>query len=99
MDGEKLTVILNGKRWTIEFSNLGPSMWGKCNPPDQPNKKIHIHSQIKSQEKLLEVLIHECTHATQWHLDESFVETFARDIARTIVRLARLGIIRLTEET
>ena len=35
----------------------------------------------------MEVLIHEMLHAAGWHIDESFVEQFASDAARTLWRL------------
>jgi hypothetical protein len=59
---------------------------GDCDPPNQPNKEIRISSALRGEERL-EVLIHELVHAAGWHIDETFVERFARDAARAFWRL------------
>jgi hypothetical protein len=74
-----------GKRWHLRFA---PNMAvrGDCEPPTQPKKAIRIASSLQGEERL-EVLLHELLHAAGWHIDESFVERFAADAARTLWRL------------
>lgn len=74
-----------GKVWRLRFSpNLANR--GDCDPPHQPGKEIRVSSTLRGEE-LLEVLLHELVHAAGWHLDESFVERFAADVARALWRL------------
>lgn len=83
-----------GKVWRLRFA---PNMAnrGDCDPPTQPGKEIRISSALQGEERL-EVLIHEMVHAAGWHIDETFVECFARDTARN---LWRLNYRRSDEET
>ena len=50
---------------------------------------IYIDPKLPERERL-EVLIHELLHAAYWHLDESEVESTARDMERI---LRKLGVI------
>jgi hypothetical protein len=59
---------------------------GDCEPPDKRGKEIRISSSLRGEQRL-EVLVHELLHAAGWHIDESFVEQFARDAARTLWRV------------
>lgn len=78
-------VALLGKRWRLRFApNLANR--GDCDAPTLPNKEIRISSALDGEE-LLEVLVHEFTHAAYWHLDEEYVEKFAKDVARELTRL------------
>jgi hypothetical protein len=74
-----------GKRWRLRFA---PNMTnrGDCDPPDQPDKEIRVSSALRGEERL-EVLIHELLHSAGWHIDEEFVERFARDATRALWRL------------
>ena len=45
-----------------------------------------MSSSLRGEERL-EVLIHELVHAASWHIDETFVEQFARDAARALWRV------------
>ena len=80
---ERVTIL--GKRWRLRFA---PNMAnrGDCDPPTQTNKEIRISNELRGEERL-EVLIHELVHAAGWHIDESFVERFGRDVARILARL------------
>lgn len=80
----RLVKIL-GKVWRLRFPLL-TAQRGDCDSPDQKNKEIRVSSSLKGEERL-EVLIHEMVHAAGWHLDESFVERFAADVARALWRL------------
>jgi len=74
-----------GKLWQLRFA---PNMAnrGDCDQPDQRGKEIRISSSLRGEQRL-EVLIHEMVHAAGWHIDETFVERFAKDAARALWRL------------
>lgn len=80
-----MRVQVLGKVWQLRFA---PNMAnrGDCEPPDKRGKEIRISSSLYGEQRL-EVLIHELLHAAGWHIDESFVEQFARDAARTLWRV------------
>ncbi len=71
--------------WNLRFA---PNMAnrGDCDTPATANKEIRISSSLKGEERL-EVVLHELVHAAGWHIDEEFVEQFARDAARVLWRL------------
>lgn len=80
-----IRIKILGKLWRLRFA---PNMAnrGDCDPPQQAGKEIRISSALRDEERL-EVLIHEFVHAAGWHIDETFVEQFARDAARALWRL------------
>jgi hypothetical protein len=80
-----MRVKVLGKVWQLRFA---PNMAnrGDCEPPDKRGKEIRISSSLRGEQRL-EVLVHELLHAASWHIDESFVEQFARDAARTLWRV------------
>lgn len=60
---------------------------GDCDSPDTKGKRIRISKSLPPREEL-EVIIHECLHAADWHKDEdSWVAPVADDIARLLWRL------------
>ena len=60
---------------------------GDCDPPTAKNKTIRISNKLPEREEL-EVTIHECLHAADWHKDEvSWIEPVADDIARLLWKL------------
>ncbi len=80
-----MRVKLLGRVWNLRFApNLANR--GDCDPPDVSKKEIRVLSTLTGEERL-EVLVHEMVHAAGWHLDEAFVERFARDAARALWRL------------
>ena len=88
-----MRIQMLGKRWRLRHApNLAAR--GDCDPPTQPRKEIRILSTLRGEEQL-EVILHELVHVAGWHLDESFVEQFAVDAART---LWRLGYRRSTKD-
>jgi hypothetical protein len=81
-----MQVRMLGKRWRLRLvPNLGANR-GDCDPPERPGKEIRIAAGLRGEERL-EVLVHELVHAAGWHIDEAFVERFARDVARVLWRL------------
>ncbi len=81
-----------GKRWNLVRKSLGYSsdghhIDGKCDPPDKANKCIYIGTHVKDADEL-ETVVHEVLHAAAWHvLDETFVETTAKDLSRLLWKL------------
>ena len=58
---------------------------GSCSRPDKAPREIKIRGDLAGR-RLLDVLIHELTHAANWHIDEDHVNRFASDVARTLTR-------------
>lgn len=59
---------------------------GSCSgPDDKPGNTIKIRDDLRG-ELLLDTIIHEMLHATNWSLDETHVDRTASDIARTLKR-------------
>jgi hypothetical protein len=80
-----LRVKLFGKYWSLNFvPNLGKK-WGDCSAPDQPKREIRIAAGLRGQQ-FADTLIHEMIHASQWNLDEDFVEQLASDMARVLCK-------------
>jgi hypothetical protein len=83
-----------GRFWQVRFvPNLASR--GYCDPPDKAGKEILVWQGVKEDEELMEVLIHEFTHAADWHKDEEWVEQFGVDLARF---LTRMGYKRCPQE-
>jgi hypothetical protein len=59
---------------------------GDCDSPETPGKEVRVSSALRGEERL-EVVIHELIHASGWHIDESYAEQFAADVARVLWRL------------
>ena len=80
-------ITLMGRRWrVIENSTELPRNWdGSCDPPKKKNKTIHIRGKL-SEERYLEVLLHEMMHAIDEHRDEAAITEAARDMARALIR-------------
>lgn len=76
-----------GRFWRLVFvPRLPQRSRGECDPPSLPGKEIRVVSRLRGEERL-EILLHEMLHASQWHLDESYVEAIANDMARALWRL------------
>jgi hypothetical protein len=75
-------VTFFGKRWRVEWVEGLPEL-GYCEKADKVDKRVLLDSRLRGQ-KLVEVLVHECTHAAFWHLDEEFVREFADEIAKAL---------------
>ena len=80
-----MQISLLGKKWNLVFKRL-KSYDGICDPPSVPNKEIWIKDRL-SGVRLLEVLIHEMNHGSNWRDDESIVAQQSRDQARALWRL------------
>jgi len=84
-----MQVIIDRKRWNLKYVNRLPDgRSGDCDSPDTKNKSIRISkSACRSDQRHLEVLLHEMLHAAVWSLDEEYVAVYARDAARVLVKL------------
>jgi hypothetical protein len=76
--------VLN-RLWNLRFARNMANR-GDCDPPDQRGKEMRVSSALRGEERL-EVVIHELIHASGWHIDESYAERFAADVARVLWRL------------
>lgn len=75
-----------GKRFRILWRRVDATSDGKCDSPATAGKKIFIGPNLDEKD-LLETVIHEATHASHFSLDESSVETSARDTASLLWRM------------
>jgi hypothetical protein len=80
-----MRIRMLNRYWKLRFTCLLFHR-GDCDAPTRANKEIRIDTRLHGEERL-EVLIHEFLHAAAWHLDETFVDNFARDTARTLWRV------------
>ena len=80
-----MLVTVLKKRWRLRFCRL-KDRYGDCDPPDQPGKEIRICTGL-SEQKELEVLLHEMLHCADWQKSEEFVEHVADDITRVLTKL------------
>lgn len=83
-------ITLLGKRWQLHFVGLGrhrsregEPVDGLCYPPHASQRKILIDKRLSGQE-LLRVLLHELSHATNWTIDEDFIEQQSTDMAAVL---------------
>lgn len=84
-------VIIRRRRWLLQTSKKLPrTVNGLCSHPDSLNKSIAIRDSLRG-EKMLEVLIHEATHAGHWDMSEEAVEEFSHDVSRILWRLGYRG--------
>ena len=82
-----MLVYVNGKRWDMVFAPC-VDCDGSCDAPTDKNKQIKIAPRLrKDQRRLMEVVVHELIHASDWSKDETWVEPVAEDIARVLWKL------------
>lgn len=81
-----MRVRILGKQWTIEQdARLADGVYGDCDPPETPRRKIRLRKGM-SEQRHLETLVHECLHACDWSKDEGWVGEVARDLAIILTR-------------
>lgn len=81
------------RRWPLKFTKLKGDTNGWCWSPGSRSKKILIDNTPRPRRNVVEDIVHELLHAADWSKDESWVTAVAEDIARTLDRLEKLGII------
>ena len=75
------TATFSGKKYHITIGEFD----GLCDT-FKKERELIILTPINTR-KGLETLIHESLHACNWHREEIFVESTARDVARFLWRL------------
>ena len=80
-------------RSRLYIRRSGEQLDGVCDVPDHPgqvlteaNREIHVRNDLDSED-MLETVLHELTHAAFPDKREDYVEHFARDASRLLVRL------------
>ena len=82
-----MRVDIRGKRWNLEMLDYLPDgSCGSIDPPDTPQKRIHIGLN-QTPLDVLDTIIHECLHAAIPDLDEEAVTETATDIAKVLYRM------------
>jgi hypothetical protein len=80
------SVEVLGKRWKLTRpTRLPEGRMADCDPPWKTGKSIRIKAGL-TPELVLRCLIHEMTHGAFWWLDENYVERFAEDVERELIR-------------
>ena len=86
---------INGRVWSVSHvpqRELGSGRDGDCDHPPGRHPRIRISDRLSGRARM-ETEIHEVLHASRPELDESAVQTTAREIATVLFRLGwrRLG--------
>lgn len=80
----RIGISLLGKHWTLLFTtSLPKGDFGSCDRPDRPGKTIKVNSRMRGRQ-VIETVIHECLHATDWWKDEEYVHCIAEDITKIL---------------
>lgn len=82
---ERFRIRILGKLWWLRFCRLQKNN-GDCDSPETPSKEIRINEKLTGEEKL-RVLIHEFSHAGDWHKSEEWIHEFSTDLARALTKL------------
>jgi hypothetical protein len=61
------------------------SVYGACEGPKVKGKRILVRDHL-SLMMFLDTFIHEHTHAADWYKDEEWVDEFATDMARNLLK-------------
>ena len=73
------------KFWDLEFGRVPGKDNGSCEAPDVKGKKIVIRPSLRG-EKLIDTVLHETHHASDWWKDEEWVEEVASQQAHILTR-------------
>jgi hypothetical protein len=73
-----------GKRWQVVEKSM-PASFGECDSPDKMGKQIRLLSHSMSETERLDTLIHECTHAAFFCLNEQVVAKYATQTAKWLL--------------
>ena len=80
-------VSILGRRFEFKFVPfLGKNVHGKCEDPKCANPIIRIKQGL-SEEETLDAILHEIGHASDWHKTEEWINDFATDTAKILIRL------------
>jgi len=90
------TVTIRGQKFRIVFrTNLGTlpcgtKKGGDCEEPKKGVREIRILKSLRGRD-LIEVLLHELTHAAFWDLDDEVVTEFAKDVTDVLIGYVNEG--------
>jgi len=77
-------VLVRGKVWLLVHTKaLSEDVDGECDAPNAKKKQIRIRKGLKDQ-RLLDVYVHELTHAALWDLGEGPVASLANAVAHEL---------------
>jgi len=75
---------VRGKVWRLVYTTtLQKDVDGECDSPTTKNKQIRIRKDI-SEQRLLDVYVHEVSHAALWDLGEGPVASLANAVAHEL---------------
>lgn len=86
MPNEERRVQINGRRWRIRLvpaRQLARDALGDCDHPPGPSPTIRVRRNL-SQRLMLEILLHECLHASRPELDETAISITAQECAKVL---------------
>lgn len=76
-----MRVLIRGKVWRLVYTGtLARDVDGECDAPGIKNKQIRICKNL-SEQRLLDVYVHEVSHAALWDLGEGPVASLANAVA------------------
>ena len=78
-----MKLLIRGKVWQLVYTTLPKDVDGECDAPWTKKKKIKIRKELSNQ-RLLDVLVHECAHAALWDLGEGPIATMANAVAHEL---------------
>jgi hypothetical protein len=79
-----MRVLVRGKVWSLVYTNdLPKDVDGECDAPTLKKKQIRIRKNIGEQ-RLLDVYVHELSHAALWDLGEGPVASMANAVAHEL---------------
>lgn len=85
-----MRVKIVGKYWNLIFikRNGNRSFYGICEVTSSvPKSKVIKIEKGHTDEKTLELIVHECLHAACWDLSEELVTGYAHDVAKVLTKL------------
>ncbi len=79
-----MRVLVRGKVWELVHTReLPKDVDGECDEPKRKKKQIRIRKGLEGQ-RLLDVYIHEVTHAALWDLGEGPVASLGNAVAHEL---------------
>lgn len=80
-----MKVRVRGKIWSLVYTvkGLPEDVDGECDAPTTKKKQIRIRKDLEGQ-RLLDVYVHELTHAALWDLGEGPVASLANAVAHEL---------------
>ena len=82
------SIRVSGRRWPVRFNGEAKGYFAICHDGLQatPRQIVFNREVLRSDRLLVDSLVHEMLHAAGWPIDETFVDGFAKDVARELIR-------------